>query len=156
VRKCFRIAYSGAAAIFEECKWRNEKIGEDALDDLIRKIYADTLPGTSLSRPNRFIAYAEVNGQTIVARVKNTGRCKELLVPGASVILQKSANPERKTKAKTRARCLNFPTRGSTMSSCAIKPPLPHGCASTCPQSVSGARRHSSSVKRTIGKTFAQ
>ena len=50
-----------------------------------------------LSRPNRFIAHFDINGKTVVAHVKNTGRCKELLVPGARVILQKADNPNRKT-----------------------------------------------------------
>ena len=48
-------------------------------------------------RSNRFIAHVEVDGEITVAHVKNTGRCKELLVPGAKIILQKSDNPERKT-----------------------------------------------------------
>ncbi|MCL2828248.1 MAG: DNA/RNA nuclease SfsA [Oscillospiraceae bacterium] len=60
-------------------------------------IYTNTLPGIFLSRPNRFIAHAEIDGETVVAHVKNTGRCKELLVPGARVVLQKSDDPARKT-----------------------------------------------------------
>lgn len=51
-----------------------------------------------LSRPNRFIAYVEINGVTEKVHVKNTGRCKELLVPGAKVYLYESDNPERSTK----------------------------------------------------------
>lgn len=51
-----------------------------------------------LNRPNRFIANCIVNGCEEVVHVKNTGRCKELLVPGATVYLQKSDNPDRKTK----------------------------------------------------------
>ena len=51
-----------------------------------------------LSRPNRFIAYVEVNGKTEVAHVKNTGRCRELLIEGREVILEVSDNPARKTK----------------------------------------------------------
>ena len=51
-----------------------------------------------LERPNRFIAYVELNGQKETVHVKNTGRCAELLVPGASVYVQRSANPDRKTK----------------------------------------------------------
>lgn len=49
------------------------------------------------SRPNRFIAYVELNGQKVICHVKNTGRCRELLIPGATVYLQRAANPERKT-----------------------------------------------------------
>ena len=51
-----------------------------------------------LDRPNRFIAHVELEGQIETVHVKNTGRCKELLVPGVSVILEKSENPSRKTK----------------------------------------------------------
>lgn len=51
-----------------------------------------------LERPNRFIAYVEIDGQKEIVHVKNTGRCAELLVPGAAVYIQESANPERKTK----------------------------------------------------------
>ena len=51
-----------------------------------------------LERPNRFIAYVERDGEKETVHVKNTGRCAELLVPGARVYIQRSANPERKTK----------------------------------------------------------
>ena len=60
--------------------------------------YANMTPGTFLARPNRFIAHVEIGGQTEVVHVKNTGRCRELLPPGAKVWCQKSDNPARKTK----------------------------------------------------------
>ena len=50
-----------------------------------------------LSRPNRFIALVELNGETVTVHVKNTGRCKELLPPGATVYLAAAENPLRKT-----------------------------------------------------------
>lgn len=50
-----------------------------------------------LARPNRFIAHVELDGAVVVAHVKNTGRCRELLVPGATVWLEQSGNPARKT-----------------------------------------------------------
>ena len=59
--------------------------------------YENTVTGTFLSRPNRFIAHVEIHGQETVVHVKNTGRCKELLVPGATVVLEKASNPARKT-----------------------------------------------------------
>ena len=49
------------------------------------------------SRPNRFIAHVRRGGETLVCHVKNTGRCRELLVPGTAVYIQKSDNPARKT-----------------------------------------------------------
>lgn len=54
--------------------------------------------GKFLERPNRFIAYVEIEGKKEKVHVKNTGRCAELLKPGAEVFLQKSDNPGRKTK----------------------------------------------------------
>ncbi len=60
--------------------------------------YKNTLTGRFISRPNRFIAYCEVEGEEKVCHVKNTGRCKELLLPGATVILERSDNPSRKTE----------------------------------------------------------
>ena len=54
--------------------------------------------GRFLERPNRFIAYVEILGKRETVHVKNTGRCAELLVPGATVYVQKSDNPERKTQ----------------------------------------------------------
>ena len=60
--------------------------------------YANMIPGTFLARPNRFIAHVEIDGQTEVVHVKNTGRCRELLPVGAQVWCQKSDNPNRKTK----------------------------------------------------------
>lgn len=50
-----------------------------------------------LRRPNRFIAIVDLNGSETVCHVKNTGRCRELLVPGATVYVQRAANPARKT-----------------------------------------------------------
>ena len=60
--------------------------------------YANMVPGIFLARPNRFIAHVELDGQTEVVHVKNTGRCRELLPVGAKVWCQKSDNPNRKTK----------------------------------------------------------
>lgn len=54
--------------------------------------------GRFLERPNRFIAYVEISGKKETVHVKNTGRCAELLIPGATVYVQKSDNPERKTQ----------------------------------------------------------
>lgn len=50
-----------------------------------------------MERPNRFIAMVEIGGVLERCHVKNTGRCRELLVPGAKVYLEKSNNPNRKT-----------------------------------------------------------
>lgn len=54
--------------------------------------------GVFLSRPNRFIAYVKVDGREEKCHVKNTGRCRELLVPGCKVYLEESENPNRSTR----------------------------------------------------------
>lgn len=59
--------------------------------------YENICRGTFISRPNRFIAVVEIDGVEQRVHVKNTGRCAELLVPGNTVYLEKSANPKRKT-----------------------------------------------------------
>ena len=60
--------------------------------------YPNIHPGIFIKRPNRFIAHVEVNGAEEICHVKNTGRCRELLVPGAKVWLVESDNPARKTR----------------------------------------------------------
>ena len=60
--------------------------------------YTNMVPGTFLRRPNRFIAHVLIDGAEETVHVKNTGRCKELLPPGAQVWCQRSDNPNRKTK----------------------------------------------------------
>ena len=60
--------------------------------------YREIVDGIFLDRPNRFIAHVDVNGAVETVHVKNTGRCKELLLPGAAVRLEVSDNPKRKTK----------------------------------------------------------
>lgn len=60
--------------------------------------YKKISKGKFLDRPNRFIAHVEIQGRTETVHVKNTGRCKELLIPGTEVVLEESHNPNRKTK----------------------------------------------------------
>ncbi len=59
--------------------------------------YKNIVPGTFLRRPNRFIAHIEIDGKEEICHVKNTGRCRELLPPGAKVWCERSTNPARKT-----------------------------------------------------------
>lgn len=61
-------------------------------------IYDHMVPGIFLARPNRFVAHVEIGGRLEVCHVKNTGRCRELLAPGARVWCQRAQNPGRKTK----------------------------------------------------------
>ena len=59
--------------------------------------YENTVPGTFVRRINRFVAEVMIDGKTERVHVKNTGRLRELLLPGAKVTLQKSSDPDRKT-----------------------------------------------------------
>lgn len=61
-------------------------------------VYNNIKSGRFISRPNRFIANIEIDGEICVCHVKNTGRCAELLLPGAHVFVQCCDNPNRKTK----------------------------------------------------------
>jgi len=61
-------------------------------------IYKNIQKARFLNRPNRFIAHIDIDGKTEVCHVKNTGRCRELLTENATVFVQKSDNPNRKTK----------------------------------------------------------
>ena len=60
-------------------------------------IYPNCVSAVFLSRPNRFVAQVELDGTIHTVHVKNTGRCRELLIPGTTVFLTKSDNPNRKT-----------------------------------------------------------
>ena len=59
--------------------------------------YRNAVKGTFLDRPNRFIAHVLINGGSEIVHVKNTGRCRELLLSGAEVWMEKSDNLSRKT-----------------------------------------------------------
>lgn len=60
-------------------------------------IYENIRPAIFIHRPNRFVANIELEGRPVVCHVKNTGRCRELLVPGARIMVQEFSSPSRKT-----------------------------------------------------------
>jgi len=60
--------------------------------------YNNIVKGEFIQRFNRFAAEVAIDGIAQTVHVKNTGRCRELLLPGASVLLERSPNPQRKTK----------------------------------------------------------
>lgn len=60
--------------------------------------YENIVEAKFISRPNRFVAQIEIGGRKEIAHVKNTGRCKELLVRGAAIYVRADNNPNRKTK----------------------------------------------------------
>lgn len=61
-------------------------------------IYNNIKKAKFINRPNRFIANIEIDGKAEGCHVKNTGRCKELLIKDSNLFVQKSDNPKRKTK----------------------------------------------------------
>lgn len=60
--------------------------------------YDNIIPAVFLDRPNRFIANIEIDGLRQVAHVKNTGRCREILTPGARIWVRENSDPRRKTR----------------------------------------------------------
>ncbi len=60
--------------------------------------YPNMVPGTFRARPNRFIAHVKIAGKEEICHVKNTGRCRELLIPGVTVWCQHHDDPGRKTE----------------------------------------------------------
>ncbi|MBO7449315.1 MAG: DNA/RNA nuclease SfsA [Clostridiales bacterium] len=60
--------------------------------------YENITPAKFIRRPNRFIAEVVINGKKEIVHVKNTGRCKELLIEGCDVWLNAPDSPNRKTK----------------------------------------------------------
>lgn len=60
--------------------------------------YKEIVTGIFIDRPNRFVAHVDIDGSIHTVHVKNTGRCKELLLPGVEVYLAVSDNPARKTR----------------------------------------------------------
>lgn len=59
--------------------------------------YPEVSLATFCQRPNRFVAICQLAGQQVIVHVKNTGKCRELLIPGVTVALTHSRNPNRKT-----------------------------------------------------------
>lgn len=60
--------------------------------------YRSVVSGSFIDRPNRFVARVKIGDEVHTVHVKNTGRCRELLVPGAAVYLEQGSNPNRKTQ----------------------------------------------------------
>jgi sugar fermentation stimulation protein A len=76
--------------------YKGETLRQTGLSDDM--YYQSVFRGRFLDRPNRFIARVEMESGVETVHVKNTGRCRELLVPGAVVYLERGTNPARKTR----------------------------------------------------------
>lgn len=75
-----------------------KQVGHQHGQGLVELRYSRVLESRFISRPNRFIAKVEIDGHEETVHIKNTGRCKEILVPGCRAILYDSDNPQRKTR----------------------------------------------------------
>ena len=92
--------------------------------------YGEVRAAEFLDRPNRFIAHVELEGRQETVHVKNTGRCRELLVPGCRVYLARGTNPNRKTAYDLIAvekgdRLINMDARRPTGYFMSGRPPAP-------------------------------
>ena len=74
--------------------------------------YKNIVKGKFISRPNRFIAEVEINGETVRCHVKNTGRCRELLIPGTDVYMEDFAGRMRSRRLRY---SLIAVTKGNTL-----------------------------------------
>ena len=110
------------------------------------KLYDEVLTGTFLRRPNRFIAHVQTENGLEICHVKNTGRCAELLVPGAEVTLAVGKNPGRKTRCDLVAvqkgpLYINMDSQAPNHAAAEALPPLFPGLTLLRPEAVFGASR---------------
>ncbi|MGI6151316.1 MAG: DNA/RNA nuclease SfsA [Christensenellales bacterium] len=108
--------------------------------------YGKTVPGIFLERKNRFVALVEIDGRAETVHVKNTGRLKELLKPGAQVILVPSDNPNRKTRfdlvaAYREGRLFNIDSLAPNKVAAEYLPKLFQNITRLKPEAVRGASR---------------
>ena len=109
-------------------------------------IYENIVSGIFLTRPNRFIANVLIDGETQVCHVKNTGRCRELLIKGTEVFLQRASNPDRKTKfdliaVRKGSRIVNIDSNAPNKVAAELLPMLYPDMVSIRPETVYGDSR---------------
>ena len=110
------------------------------------KLYEQVIPAQFISRPNRFIARVRIDGREETVHVKNTGRCRELLVPGARVWLAEGANPARKTRydlvaVKKGEMLVNMDSQAPNKAAAEALPRLFPGLTGLRPEAVFGDSR---------------
>jgi len=115
-------------------------------EDLGMKLYDEVIPGTFLERPNRFIAHVRTEAGAETCHVKNTGRCRELLLPGAEVTLAVSKNPNRKTRCdlvavKKGGLFINMDSQAPNRAAAEALPRLFPGLTALRPEAAFGASR---------------
>ncbi|MBQ9265114.1 MAG: DNA/RNA nuclease SfsA [Clostridia bacterium] len=110
------------------------------------RLYQQVISGRFVDRPNRFIAHVETNQGIETCHVKNTGRCRELLVPGAEVTLAVANQPGRKTRCDLVAVrkgpfFINMDSQAPNCSAQEALPRLFEGLTLIRPETVYGASR---------------
>lgn len=123
--------------------------------------YNNIVKGEFVDRPNRFIANVIIDNKVDVCHVKNTGRCKELLVKGTTVYLQKSDNPNRKTKydliaVKKGDRLINIDSQIVNCVALEFLPKLFDNIKSVKPEYKYGNSRFDIYVETEIDKIFVE
>lgn len=125
------------------------------------KLYDEVLTGTFLRRPNRFIAHVQTENGLEICHVKNTGRCAELLVPGAEVTLAVGKNPGRKTRCDLVAvqkgnLYINMDSQAPNRAAAEALPRLFPGLTLLRPEAVFGASRLDFYLEQGERKTFVE
>jgi len=110
------------------------------------RLYHQVIEGKFLARPNRFIAHVETEQGLEICHVKNTGRCRELLLPGATVYLSISENPLRKTRCdliavKKGNLLINMDSQAPNRAAAEALPRLIPNLTRIKPEAVYGASR---------------
>ena len=125
------------------------------------QLYRQVVSGIFLSRPNRFIAHVETANGIEICHVKNTGRCKELLIPGSRVYLAISNNPARKTRCDLVAvekgnLLINMDSQAPNQAAGEFFPRLIPGISHLKPEAVYGASRLDFYIEAGERKIFAE
>ena len=123
--------------------------------------YKRVISARFVSRPNRFIAVAELDGREEICHVMNTGRMRELLVPGAEIFLLPAENPARKTKFDLVAvrrgdEIVNIDSLAPNRVAAEYIPTLFPGCKLIKPETKFGSSRFDFYIKDNFDKIFLE
>ena len=123
--------------------------------------YQEVVKATFLARPNRFIAHVELDGKVEICHVKNTGRCRELLVPGAEVWLERGENPGRKTAwdliaVRKGERLINMDAQAPNKVFAEFAPHFADGLTAIRPEYTYGASRLDFCLESPNGLQFVE
>ena len=125
------------------------------------KLYDEVLTGAFIRRPNRFIAHVQPENGPEICHVKNTGRCAELLTPGAKVTLAVEKNPVRKTRCDLVAvhkgdLYINMDSQAPNRAAAEALPRLFPGLTLVRPEAVFGASRLDFYLEQGEKKTYLE